>query len=163
MGSTEMNAIQLTDIDRRIVTTLAERGQLPYKELADQVGIPVSTCHGRVRALEERGVIRGYRVDIDPDALGLSVSALILVRVQGHQRDRVPDIAGELRRIPGVQQVFLIGGERDMVVHVACENVPALRNLLAEHFGSNAALAQTQTQIVFDHLSGLAPVRSHSA
>ena len=152
-----MNAIQLSEVDQRIVDTLATHGQLPYKELADRVGIPVSTCHGRVRALEARGVIRGYRVEIDPEALGRSVAALIMVGVQGHHRDRVTEIAAEVRKIPGVQQLFLIGGERDMIVHVACESVPALRAMLAKHFGSNPALAQTSTQILFDHLAGANP------
>ncbi|QIK62645.1 Lrp/AsnC family transcriptional regulator [Leucobacter viscericola] len=153
-----METLQLSDIDRRIVAALAQFGRIPYKELAAEVGIPTSTCHGRVRALEERGVIRGYRADISPEAIGQSVSALIMLRVHSHQRDRVPTLTSQLQHIPGVQQVFLIGGDKDLVVHVACESVPALRTLIAEHFGSNSALAQTQTQIVFEHLPGLTPL-----
>ncbi|WP_240739775.1 Lrp/AsnC ligand binding domain-containing protein [Leucobacter triazinivorans] len=87
--------------------------------------------------------------------MGQQIGALILVRVQGHQRNRVPEIAEEVRRIPGVQQLFLVGGERDLVVHVACESIPAMRAIISDHFGSNPALAQTQTQIIFEHLSGL--------
>lgn len=153
-----MEPLQLSDTDRRIVAALAQYGRIPYKELAAEVGIPTSTCHGRVRALEERGVIRGYRADIDPEAIGQNVGALIMLSVHNHQRDRVPELTKELRRIPGVQQVFLIGGDKDMVVHVACESVQALRTLIADHIGSNSALAQTHTQIVFEHSPGLAPV-----
>lgn len=153
-----LSSVHLTDIDRKIVTALARHGRLPYKELATQVGIPTSTCHGRVQALEERGVIRGYQADIDAEALGQAVSALILVAVRADQRDQVPVLAEELRSVPGVQQVFLIGGEKDLVLHVACESVSALRMLIAEHLSNRPALAQTQTQIVFEHLSGLQPV-----
>jgi DNA-binding Lrp family transcriptional regulator len=152
-----VESIHLSDIDRRIVNVLALHGRIPYKELAAQVGIPTSTCHGRVQALEERGVIRGYRVDIDPEALGKSVSALIMLRVHSQQRDRVNTLSEELRRVPGVQQVFLIGGDKDLVVHVSCESVQALRALIAENFGNNSAVTHTQTQLVFEHLPGLSP------
>lgn len=155
-----METVHLSDIDRRIVTALAQFGHLPYKELAAKVGIPTSTCHGRVRALEQRGVIRGYRADISPEAVGQSVSALIMLRVHSHQRDRVPALTEELRGVPGVQQIFLIGGDKDLVVHVACESVQALRTLVATHFGSNPALAQTETQLVFEHSPGFTPLSS---
>ncbi|QIM18980.1 Lrp/AsnC family transcriptional regulator [Leucobacter coleopterorum] len=107
-----METLQLSDVDRRIVAALAQFGRIPYKDLAVEVGIPTSTCHGRVRALEERGVIRGYRADISPEAIGQSVSALIMLRVHGHQRDQVPALSTQLQRIPGVQQVFLIGATK---------------------------------------------------
>jgi len=54
-----MNGFRLTEVDRSILRELARDGRLPYKELAARVGLPVSTCHGRVRALEEAGAIRG--------------------------------------------------------------------------------------------------------
>ena len=152
-----METVQLTDVDRRILNVLALHGRLPYKELAVQVGIPTSTCHGRVQALEERGVIRGYRVEIDPDAMGCGVSAMIMVRIHSHERSRVNTLSDELRRIPGVQQIFLIGGDKDLVLHVSCESVQALRALIAEHLGSHPALTQTQTHLVFEHLVGLSP------
>lgn len=152
-----VNDIQLSETDRRIVNALARYGKLPYQELAERVGIPTSTCHGRVRALEQRGVIAGYRVDINPDAIGHNVSALILLSVHNHQRDRVPGLSEELRNVPGVQQIFLIGGDKDLVVHVTCKNVTALRELLSEHFGRNPVLSQTQTLLVFDHQFGNEP------
>lgn len=155
-----MNRIQLSEIDRRILAELAIDGRTPYKVLADRVGIPASTCHGRVRALEQQGVIRGYRADIDPLAAGHMVSALILITVHSHQRGLVTQVAEAVRHIPGVQQVFLIGGEKDIVVHVSTSSVEELRNLIAEHLATQQALTQTETQIVFEHLSGTRPYSS---
>lgn len=152
-----MNEFQLTEPDRAILRELARDGRLPYKELAARVGLPISTCHGRVRTLEEVGVIRGYRADIDPAAAGLGVEALISLTVNGRQRGEVPAIAEKLRAVPGVQRVFLIGGDRDIVVHVACESVPALRDLIAGYLGNNPAFEQTRTSLVFEQLPGDAP------
>ncbi|MDN5795414.1 MAG: Lrp/AsnC family transcriptional regulator [Intrasporangium sp.] len=86
-----------------------------------------------MRLLEQRGVIRGYCAEIDPDVTGASAHALIQVRVQGNRRDQVTRLSETFRHIPGVQQVFLIGGDKDLMLHVACASVPALRDLISEH------------------------------
>lgn len=152
-----MKDIQLSQTDRQILNALANNGRMPYKELAALVGLPVSTCHGRVRALEDAGVIRGYRADIAPSAAGAEIHALISITVRGSHRDSVPAVTEKLRGIPGVQTVYLIGGDRDLVMHVACATVGALRDLIAEHLGSDPTLDQTRTQIVFDHVRGTRP------
>lgn len=153
-----MKSFQLTDTDRSIITELVRDGRIGYQDLARKVGIPTSTCHGRVRALENAGIIRGYHADIDPEAIGHDVNALIMLRLTNQQRDRLPALTQHLRSVPGVQQVFLIGGDKDLVIHVACPNVPALRDLIAEKIAPNPAFAQTQTQIVFEHGRGHAPI-----
>lgn len=153
-----MNEIRLTEVDRLILHELANDGRIPYKDLASRVGIPVSTCHGRVRALEQAGAIRGYRADVDPTAAGMGVEALVSITVNGRHRNEVPDIAEQLRTIPGAQRVFLIGGNRDIVVHVSCESVPALRELLSTRLGSNPAYEHTSTNLVFEQLRGESPL-----
>lgn len=152
-----MNDFPLTGVDRKILHELSVDGRIPYKELASRVGLPVSTCHGRVRALETAGIIRGYRAEVDPAAAGLGVEALISVTVSGRHRKDVPAITEQFRTIPGVQRVFLIGGDRDIIVHVACESVPALRELMSKHLGAHPALEQTRTNLVFEQLPGLHP------
>lgn len=153
-----MSAFQPTETDRRILAELARDARLGYKELAERVGIPTSTCHGRVRLLEQHGVIRGYRADVSPGVSDSAVDALIRVSVQPTDRSMIPRLSEALRAVPGVQQVFLVGGDTDLVVHVRCPNVAALRALIAAHLGSNPHLAQTHTSLVFEHLPGLDPL-----
>lgn len=155
-----MEAFQLTATDRQILEQLSKDGRIPLTEVAHRLGIPTSTCHSRVRALEANGVIRGYSIELDPAAAGLNVHAMIQLPVLTRYRKQIPDIAQALRRIPGVQRVFLIGGDRDLILHVACRSVPELRNLIAEHIGSHPALARSETQLVFEHHSGLNPLGS---
>ena len=57
--------------------------------LADAVGIAPSTCHGRVRRLQDLGVIRGFYADIDPAAIGLSLQAMISVSLQSNARGKI--------------------------------------------------------------------------
>lgn len=153
-----MNRIQLSPADRRILAELSRDGKLSNKELAARVGLPRSTCHGRVRALEEAGVIRGYHADIDPETVGTSVEAMIFVSVHSTVRSRLPVVAGRLRSIPGVQRIYLIGGDHDFVLHIACESVPALRDFIKLHLGSDPDLGRTETQIIFEQHPGISAV-----
>ncbi|WP_311244626.1 Lrp/AsnC family transcriptional regulator [Microbacterium sp. WCS2018Hpa-23] len=147
----------LTDSDRRILRELSQDGRLSNKELAVRVGLAPSTCHGRVRMLEDAGVIRGYRAVVDPQAAGAAISALISVAVLDHARSQVTELIPLMQAIPGVQQVFLLGGDRDVVIHVAMADVPALREFIRVHVGSHPDLGQSQTQLIFDHAAGTAP------
>ena len=153
-----MNPLPLSDLDVRIIGELARDGRLANNELAKRLGIPASTCHGRVRALEDAGVITGYRATIDLERADRGVQALISLRMHGHLRDQVNSASAGLRDIPGVQSVFLLGGDRDLVIHVACASVASLRAFIAEHLGSNPAFAQTNTQLIFEHARGQSPL-----
>ena len=62
-------------IDRKILAELQADGRLSVTELADKVGLSVSPCHRRVRALEESGAITGYHAQLNPCELGLTFSA----------------------------------------------------------------------------------------
>src|SRR5438045_3270909 len=80
----------LDDVDRRILRELVADARIPNNALAERVGIAPSTCLGRVRALREGGVIRGYHADVDPAALGRPIQAMISVRLQSHARGHIP-------------------------------------------------------------------------
>ncbi|MEV7608261.1 Lrp/AsnC family transcriptional regulator [Microbacterium sp. NPDC089320] len=149
--------LALTDADRTILRELAHDGRLSNKELACRAGIAPSTCHGRVRMLEDAGVIRGYRADVDPRAAGAAISALISVAVLNHARSQVTELVPVMQAIPGVQQVFLLGGDRDILIHVAMADVPALREFIRVHIGSHPDLGQSQTQLIFEHAIGAMP------
>src|SRR3954470_660894 len=75
---------ELDDVDRRILAALHADARISNSALADTVGIAPSTCHGRVRRLQDIGVIRGFYTDIDPAAIGLSLQAMISVSLQAN-------------------------------------------------------------------------------
>ncbi|HVF08343.1 MAG TPA: winged helix-turn-helix transcriptional regulator, partial [Actinomycetota bacterium] len=66
----------LDDRDRDIVATLQQDARATYADVAARVGLSASAVHDRVRKLEQQGVIRGYSAVVDPQALGLFVTAL---------------------------------------------------------------------------------------
>lgn len=57
-------------------------GRLSITELAEKVGLSISPCHRRVKALEESGAIKGYRAELDPNLVGFEFSAIVLLRLK---------------------------------------------------------------------------------
>ncbi|GAA3592127.1 Lrp/AsnC family transcriptional regulator [Klugiella xanthotipulae] len=147
------NPIRLDAIDRVILRELTRDARVPNNVLAATAGIAPSTCINRVRALQESGVITGFHAHINLESVGISLFALISVRIHSHARHRMREIARALGRLGNVQSVFFLGGERDFLLHVACETPSQLRDFITEHLGADPAVSNTQTNIVFEHLT----------
>src|SRR5215469_13948897 len=88
-------------IDRAILELVTADARITNQRLAEQVGIAPSTALARLRALRERGVIRGFRAEVDLAALGRPLQALIAVRLAVHARDQIDAFTDTVRRLPG--------------------------------------------------------------
>jgi DNA-binding Lrp family transcriptional regulator len=147
----------LDDVDRRILTVLAADARIPNNALAERVGIAPSTCLTRVRALRERGTIRGFHADVDPAALGRGLQAMITVRLQSHARGHIPDFMAMIASLPEVLNVFFLGGADDFLVHIAARGTEDLRDFVVVNLSGNPDVALTETNLIFEHVrAGLA-------
>ncbi|MFF2107502.1 Lrp/AsnC family transcriptional regulator [Rhodococcus koreensis] len=145
-------ATRLDDIDRILLDQLSRDARTPNNALAALAGIAQSTCLGRVRALTEQGVIRGFHADIDPIALGRDLQAMIAVRVQANARKHLGRIARELVHLQEVLNVYFIAGADDYLIHVATSNSEGLRTFVLEHLSAHPAVAATETILIFEHV-----------
>jgi DNA-binding Lrp family transcriptional regulator len=143
--------VNLDETDRRIVLELAKDARLPNNTLAARAGIAPSTCLGRVRALRERGVIRGYHADVDQAALGRPLQAMIAVRLQANARGHIRAFVDEVARLPEVLNVFFLAGKDDFLLHVAAASTDDLR-VFVETLSSNTDVAYTETSLIFEHV-----------
>ncbi|MEJ5866392.1 Lrp/AsnC family transcriptional regulator [Pseudokineococcus sp. 5B2Z-1] len=120
----------LDDVDRAVVTALVADGRLSYTDLGKQVGLPTSTVHQRVRRLEQRGVLRGYTAVVDPEALGLPLSAI--VSVTPFDPAAPDDVPERLARVAEVESCWSVAGEESYVLLVRTETPGRLEEVLAE-------------------------------
>jgi DNA-binding Lrp family transcriptional regulator len=97
--------VDIDDTDRRILAALHADARMANSALAELVGVAPSTCHGRVRRLQELGVIRGFYTDVDPVALGLPLQAMISVTLQSNARGKIRSFIQNIRRRPQVMDV----------------------------------------------------------
>ncbi|HEY7261709.1 MAG TPA: Lrp/AsnC family transcriptional regulator [Trebonia sp.] len=141
----------IDEIDRRIVLELARDARLPNNTLAQRAGVAPSTCLARVRALRDRGVIRGYHADVDPAALGRPLQAMIAVRLQATARGHIRRFVADVARRGEVLNVFFLAGKDDFLLHVAAASTDALR-VFVEDLSSDADVAYTETSLIFEHV-----------
>lgn len=144
------------DVDRRILALLHSDARISNSALAEAVGIAASTCHGRVRRLQDLGVIRGFYADIDPAAIGLSLQAMISVSLQSNARGKIGTFIQHIRRKPQVMDVYFLAGADDFIIHVAARDTDDLRAFVVENLNADADVAGTQTSLIFEHLRGAA-------
>jgi DNA-binding Lrp family transcriptional regulator len=144
--------VRLDETDHRLLAALADDARLPNNALAAKVGIAPSTCLTRVRQLREKGVLRGFHADVDPALAGRPLQAIIAVRMQGHARSRLTAFLHQLAELPGVLNVFLLGGAHDFFVHVAAPDSDGLNDFVVENLSVNPDVALTETNLIFQHV-----------
>jgi DNA-binding Lrp family transcriptional regulator len=154
----DVRPADLDDVDRRILATLHGDARISNSALADAVGIAPSTCHGRLRRLQDLGVIRGFYTDINPAAIGLSLQAMISVSLQSNARGKIRSFIQQIRRKPQVMDVYFLAGGDDFILHVAARDTEDLRSFVVENLNADADVAGTQTSLIFEHLRGASPL-----
>lgn len=154
----DVRPVVLDGVDRRILTLLHADARISNSALADAVGIAPSTCHGRVRRLQEIGVIRGFHADIDPAAIGLPLQAMISVSLQAGSRGKIRTFIQQIRDRPQVIDVYFLAGADDFIIHVAARDTDDLRSFVVDNLNSDADVAGTQTSLIFEHLRGASPL-----
>lgn len=148
----------IDDVDRRILDVLHADARIANSALAELVGIAPSTCHGRVRRLQEIGVIRGFYTDVDPAAIGRPLQAMVSVTLQSGARARIRHFIGEVRQLAQVLDVYFLAGADDFILHVAARDTDELRAFVVENLNADPDVAGTQTSLIFEHLRGAAPL-----
>ncbi|WP_040067146.1 Lrp/AsnC family transcriptional regulator [Pseudomonas batumici] len=122
--------------DRKILAELQADGRLSVTELADRVGLSLSPCHRRLRALEESGVIVGYRAILAPSELGLNFSAIVFVTLREGTRQAVSDFEAALPDIAQIVEAQRLFGDPDYMLHVITRDLPAFQQLYDERLSS---------------------------
>jgi Lrp/AsnC family leucine-responsive transcriptional regulator len=118
----------LDERDLAIVAALQEDARATYADVGARVGLSASAVHDRVRKLERQGVVRGYRAVIDPEAIGLFVTALIEASpLDPKQPDDLPE---RVRAFPEVEDCLSVAGEANYVLKVRTKTTGELEDLI---------------------------------
>ncbi|UGQ13037.1 Lrp/AsnC family transcriptional regulator [Yinghuangia sp. ASG 101] len=134
----------MEDLDRQIVRLLVQDGRMSYTDLGKATGLSTSAAHQRVRRLEQRGVIRGYGAVVDPDALGLPLTAFISVKpIDPAAPDDAPD---RLAGLAEVEACHSVAGDESYILKVRVGEPGDLETLLAKIRA--AANVSTRTTVV---------------
>lgn len=119
--------------DRRILALLQQDGRISNQALAERVGLSPSPCLRRVRALEQAGIIAGYRALLDARRLGLNLMALVSISMDRHTPERFANFEARIARLPEVLECLLVTGQdADYQLKVIVADMDAFQALLLE-------------------------------
>ena len=134
--------------DRKIIATLQENGRITNVELARLSNLAPSSMLERVRRLEERGIIGGYRAEINPKEIGYNVEAFVMIILDHHQATGIEDFESGIREVSEVRSCVHVAGRYDYVVHVAVRDIEHLGDLVKHRLGSLAGVEKQETFLV---------------
>jgi len=125
------NIVERDRIDQQILEILQIDGRIANQDLADRIGLSPSPCLRRVRALEESGLITGYRAMLDAKKLGLSLIALVHISMDRHTPERFANFEASVSVLPEVLECLLITGQdADYQIKVAVKDMDHYQTLL---------------------------------
>ncbi|MFS2023038.1 Lrp/AsnC family transcriptional regulator [Massilia sp. CT11-137] len=119
----------MDDYDRKILAELQKDGRLSLTDLAERIGLSLSPCHRRVRALEDAGIIADYRATIDPAAVGLNFAAIVFVTLRATDRESVRAFEVAVPGVPEIIQAQRLFGDPDYILNVITTDLAAYQKL----------------------------------
>ncbi|MDV2474855.1 Lrp/AsnC family transcriptional regulator [Rhodococcus zopfii] len=141
----ESSRESLDEIDRLLLRELVADGRATLSALADKAGLSISAVQSRVRRLEAREVIRGYSAAVDPEALGLMLSAFVAITpLDPSQPDDAP---ARLRHIDAIESCHSVAGDESYILLVRVGSPRELEHLL-QQIRATANVATRSTVIL---------------
>lgn len=114
-------------VDRDILAQLEKDARLTYGQIGRAVGLAASSVHDRVRKLEKRGAIKGYRAEITLDEVGLPITAFVSLALRPASPDRIPERVAEF---PLVESCYSVAGDNSYTLVVRAPTTKDLEDLL---------------------------------
>ena len=137
--------MKVDSLDRSILTVLRDSGRASFVEIAERVGVTERTIRTRMKRLEEDGVIRGYTIR----ETGIGLTALIRMKVG--PGTEIGSLAGEFASWDGVESVYEISGDADLIAVVHVDDAFGLREMLDKMWlTAPAEISSTQTELVLE-------------
>ncbi len=127
-----MTTQTLDQTDRRILEILQQDARLSNAELAERVNLSTSSCHRRVRLMEQSGLIEKYVALLSPEALGLTLTVFIEVALNRKDKKTRDDFMAQVRERPEVLECHFISGEYDNLLRVVVDDIAAYREFILD-------------------------------
>ncbi|MFD0980274.1 Lrp/AsnC family transcriptional regulator [Tropicimonas aquimaris] len=113
----------IDQIDRAVLRALQRDSSISQRELADTVGMSQNACWRRLKALNERGILKGSTARLDRRKLGLGLVVFVMLRTRHHSAQWLEDFRRHVQTIPEVVDFFRIGGDYDYLLKVVTESM----------------------------------------
>lgn len=139
---------ELDGLDWRILGLLQKDGSATAAEIAEKVGLSQSPCWRRIQRLEEDQVIKRRVALLDRKAVGLNVLIFSHVKLEAHSGDTLDDFRASIRRIPEVQECFVLMGQVDFLLRIVTKDIEAYEQLFFQKLSKLPGVRELNSMIV---------------
>jgi DNA-binding Lrp family transcriptional regulator len=143
--------MDLDELDLALLAGLQNNARQTNRDLAERARVAPSTSLERVRSLRERGVIRGYHAEVDLQALGRGIQALVAVRIRPPSRQNIEAFREWVAQLPETVGVFVVSGGDDFLIHVAVPTTDCLYAFVIDRLTERPEVADVRTSVVYEH------------
>lgn len=119
----------IDEISRKLLDELQKDARIPFAELGRRVGLSASATAERVRRLEDEGIIRGYRLDIDPRALGYSVMVFTRMTFQG---EKYKHFLTYIKGVEEVRECYHVTGSDALIMKILARSIEELDSIVTK-------------------------------
>ncbi|MFC6963800.1 HTH-type transcriptional regulator Lrp [Halocatena marina] len=137
------------NLDEKLVNALLEDGRASLRNLAEELGVSVTTVSNHLSDLDEEGVIEGYTPKVDYDALGYDVTAVIQLKVEG---SAITDVADTLRDVKQMVSVYEVTGDHDIIAIAKFKDTDGM-NAQIKQLLTDVNVKETNTSVVLNTVS----------
>lgn len=146
----------IPEIDRKILRSIQQDSSLSMAELGEKVGLSASACHRRLKALEERGYVAGYRAALDRGKLGFSMQFFIELSLVSQSEPVLEAFEAAVRNIPEILECHLMAGQSDYILRVVCEDAASFERLHRELVAKLPGVARVHSNMSIREVKPLA-------
>jgi DNA-binding Lrp family transcriptional regulator len=146
------SAVQLDGFDRKILALLQADARLTNNDLSARIHLSPSQCSRRRQRLEEEGLIRGYRAELDREQLGFPLVSMVSVTLATHSPDNARRFAELLARLPEVQEAHALTGEMDYILKIVTPDLKSLSEFVSGTLLPHDSVQHVKTAIVLQTL-----------
>ena len=137
----------LDNTDRRLLKLLQEHARLPNVELAEWAGLTTSTCHRRLSALEQAGLVRRYAAVLDREKLGFNLVVFLEVALARKDPEATRAFQAAIANRPEVLECHVMTGEYDYLLRIVVPDIAAYRQFVMEDLLSMPGVDKTRSAI----------------
>ncbi len=147
---------EMAEKDSRIIALLKENSRMTTKEMSNELEMPQTTIHNRIKKLVQNGVIKRFTIEIDGKKIGKGLIAYILCTVsyrstRGEKINQF-EVAQIIKELPEVEEVSIVTGDNDMIVKVAVKDVDALNDFVIFTLRDIEGVERTVSSVVLSEI-----------
>ena len=140
-----MPTTRIDAIDQKILRELQSDGRMTNQDLSEKVGLSPSPCLRRLKSLEADGLITGYVALVDPNLVGLKVTAFVRVRLDQQDDEHLTMFEAAVAGFPEVMECYLMTGDADYQLRVVVEDLGAFEDFLRHKLTRIRGVSQLTT------------------